>query len=241
MIAKVMKMRAYERKSVIIISLLAFVFGHITLFLMNFWGDMKMVFPIGSIVAMCTGYMLSGIFGFSMLPQEFNKQIAFGMTRKTFFRMDVIVSLIHNLILSGMIIVMYLIERVMDRIFYATYLEVFSWPKGMELFRIGMIMLLVVPVLLTAIRHLLGACLAKYGNKAIFVIWGTAMLLSLLPNRWMIIVERHKDSMLANWFLKMEGAIGNVSLLAWLMAGIVFAGGSIMISWRILRKQMVIM
>lgn len=237
MLNKIMKIRMDELAIYIGIGLFAFLFGVGLLGVITYVDHddpVVSVFRLGTLMAlimMCFIPFLFGIFG---LAQLFQYQVAFGMTRKRFLCYDVMVSFLWNLIGLLLVCGLYFAEGGILKTFFAPYPEKNIW--SMLPLASRCLYLIFIPVLLTALRELLGSLVMRFGNKAFWVIWAFWMLACILPGR---ISDMVKAGKMPTVFNDLAGRIADIPSPAWGIMGVVLVTVSFLIAWRIIRKQAV--
>lgn len=236
MLIKIMKMRLDELAGYVSIGSLGFIFGILLTALITYCdGDDPeyTVFRMGTMIALVVNFFIPTIVGMFYMGQLFNCQVSFGMTRKKFIFYDLAVSFLWYLAELLFIGVLYFMEGFYLKAMYSAYPE----ETMKEIFPgLNLWMFLLMAVILTAVRELLGTLVLRFGNKAFWIIWIVWIAICTLPAR---IADFIQDGAAENVWKSVTGWAAGISFMGWSVIGAVFIIMALIISWLIVRKQAV--
>ncbi len=190
-------------------------------------------FPMGTTVAVIGAVISTGLMGVLQIGIYFNMEISMGCTRKEYFVSYYITSLVLEIFRMGMIILLNLAERRLQRLIYTNMeSEVDFLP---QILKWGFI----VVIALCFLSGFCGTLLLRYGKKAFWVLWCVWMFGCLVLPRIPYIVEDAPNSFLGRIG---KGAIelirGTPDPMLMLLIGAVSIAG-LGFSWLYLQKQQV--
>lgn len=238
MLRKTMKLKLDELCLYVFVSLGGFLFGSILLAIISYserGSDDYGVVPLGTMFAMMIMGFLPLLIGMLGQYQSFNCFITFGKTRKRFFVCDLAVNFIWYLITGILIIGLYYLESGMFRLFYADY------PREV-IFSVRLLVWAVPAAAFVQVilRMFLGSVIMRFGKKALWIIWAFWMAVCILPVRIADFIKSGAHEGAAGVFHKIAGVAEAVPLAVWGTAGVVLLLVLGVISWRLIRKQAVV-
>lgn len=190
-------------------------------------------FLLGTVMAAVGCVMVGIIMGMLYYGASFNMMVSMGRTRKEFYIVNFVFSVINNLVSMAAILAFLAVEKGFGRLVYKD-VERYAATEHIFLdFRVIIGYVLGMAVL----RLILGALFLKFGNKLMWVFWGIGILITISA-RGISKAVANKNAVMM-WLI--EAGKGFLNLAGILQILVIAAAGAVLVwlAWMFTRKRAV--